>query len=62
MIGGAPGAGERGSAVAEFVLVSALVLALFLGVVQVALAQHVRTLLVDAAAEGAGRRRAGSVP
>ena len=53
MSGGALGAGERGSAPAEFVLVSALVLALFLGVVQVALVQHVRTLLVDAAAEGA---------
>lgn len=45
--------GERGSAVAEFVLVAALVLALFLGVVQVALALHVRSLVVDAAAEGA---------
>ncbi|AEG43787.1 TadE/TadG family type IV pilus assembly protein [Isoptericola variabilis] len=45
--------GERGSAVAEFVLVAALVLALFLGVVQVALALHVRALVVDAAAEGA---------
>ncbi len=44
---------ERGSAVAEFVLVAALVLALFLGVVQVALALHVRSLVVDAAAEGA---------
>ena len=45
--------GEDGSAVAEFVLVAALVLALFLGVVQVALALHVRALVVDAAAEGA---------
>jgi hypothetical protein len=44
---------ERGSAVAEFILVAALVLALFLGVVQVALALHVRALAVDAAAEGA---------
>jgi Flp pilus assembly protein TadG len=44
---------ERGSAVAEFVLVAALVLALFLGVVQVALAMHVRALVIDAAAEGA---------
>jgi Flp pilus assembly protein TadG len=44
---------EEGSAVAEFVLVSALVLALFLGVVQVALALHVRALVIDAAAEGA---------
>ncbi|WP_242608082.1 TadE/TadG family type IV pilus assembly protein [Xylanimonas ulmi] len=38
---------------AEFVLVAALVLALFLGVVQVALAQHAHALLIDAAAEGA---------
>lgn len=44
---------EQGSAVAEFVLVSALLMALFLGVVQVALALHVRALAVDAAAEGA---------
>ncbi|ANC30837.1 TadE family protein [Isoptericola dokdonensis] len=44
---------ERGSAVAEFVLVSALLVALFLGVVQLALALHVRVLVVDAAAEGA---------
>ena len=45
--------GESGSAVAEFVMVSVLVLALFLGVVQVALALHVRALAIDAAAEGA---------
>lgn len=45
--------GERGSAVAEFALVSALVVALFLGVVQVALTLHVRALVIDAAAEGA---------
>lgn len=45
--------GERGSAVAEFVMVSVLVLALFLGVVQVAFALHVRALAIDAAAEGA---------
>jgi Flp pilus assembly protein TadG len=44
---------ERGSAVAEFVMVAALVLALFLGVVQVAFTQHVRALVIDAAAEGA---------
>lgn len=44
---------EAGSAVAEFVMVAALVLALFLGVVQVALAMHVRALSIDAAAEGA---------
>ncbi|PJJ76927.1 TadE-like protein [Sediminihabitans luteus] len=34
-------------------LVSALVVALFLGVVQVALVLHVRAVLVDAAGEGA---------
>jgi len=45
--------GDGGSAVAEFVLVSALLVALFLGIVQVALAMHVRALAVDAAAEGA---------
>ncbi|ACZ30060.1 TadE family protein [Xylanimonas cellulosilytica DSM 15894] len=45
--------GERGSAVAEFTMVAALVLALFLGIVQVAFAQHVRALVIDAAAEGA---------
>ncbi|MFI9485532.1 TadE family protein [Promicromonospora sp. NPDC052451] len=44
---------EAGSAAAEFVLVSVLVLAIFLGVVQVALAVHVRSLAIDAAAEGA---------
>jgi Flp pilus assembly protein TadG len=48
-----PDVRERGSAVAEFVLVSALLVALFLGVVQLALALHVRVLVVDAAAEGA---------
>lgn len=52
-----PGAGvddpERGSAVVEFTLVSVLVIVLFLGVVQVALAVHVRATLVDCAAEGA---------
>ncbi|GAA1853600.1 TadE/TadG family type IV pilus assembly protein [Myceligenerans crystallogenes] len=45
--------GERGSAVAEALVVTAFVLALFLGVVQVALAAHVRALAIDAAAEGA---------
>jgi Flp pilus assembly protein TadG len=45
--------GDRGSAVVDFTLVSILVLVLFLGVVQVALAVHVRSTLVDCAAEGA---------
>jgi len=44
---------ERGSAVVDFTLVSVLVLVLFLGVLQVALAVHVRATLVDCAAEGA---------
>ncbi|WP_278236857.1 TadE/TadG family type IV pilus assembly protein [Isoptericola sp. AK164] len=44
---------ERGSAVVEFALVSALLVTLFLGVVQVALALHVRAVVIDAAAEGA---------
>ncbi|MBD5787147.1 pilus assembly protein [Cellulosimicrobium terreum] len=44
---------ERGSAIVDFTLVSILVLVLFLGVVQVALAVHVRSTLVDCAAEGA---------
>jgi len=44
---------ERGSAPAEFVLVSALLVALVLGVVQVALLAHVRHTLTMAAAEGA---------
>jgi len=44
---------ERGSAVVDFTLVAVLVLVLFLGVVQVALAVHVRATLVDCAAEGA---------
>lgn len=46
-------AGERGSAVAEAVVVTGFVLALLLGVVQMALAVHVRALVTHAAAEGA---------
>lgn len=55
---------ERGSAVVDFTLVSVLVLVLFLGVVQVALAVHVRATLIDCAAEGArvaGRADRGPV-
>ncbi|WP_029252425.1 TadE/TadG family type IV pilus assembly protein [Paraoerskovia marina] len=48
---------------AEFALVSVLVLALVLAVVQVILAVYVRSLLVDAAAEGARvAARADSLP
>lgn len=44
---------DDGAAVVDFVLVSVLVLALFLLVLQVALVLHVRNVLVSAAAEGA---------
>lgn len=44
---------ETGSAPAEFVMVSALLVLLALGVLQLGLALHVRNTLVDAASEGA---------
>ena len=44
---------EAGNAVVEFVLVVVLLLGLFLGVLQLGLAVHTRTLLVAAAQEGA---------
>ncbi|EMQ98124.1 TadE/TadG family type IV pilus assembly protein [Paeniglutamicibacter gangotriensis] len=44
---------QRGSAVAEFVMVSALIIAVFLGILQLAFALHVRNTLMDAAASGA---------
>lgn len=44
---------ERGAAVVEFTLVAVLLTALALGVVQVALALHVRNVLTAAAQEGA---------
>jgi len=44
---------DRGSAPAEFVMVGALLVVLALSVVQLALALHVRTTVLDAAAEGA---------
>ncbi len=44
---------EAGSATVEFVLVSVLTVAVFLAVLQVGLAVHVRNTLVAAAAEGA---------
>ena len=46
-------ADDEGSAVVEFVLVSVLVLALILGVIQLGIALHMRNTLVAAAAEGA---------
>jgi len=44
---------DRGSAVVDFVLVGALLTVLFVAVVQLALALHVRATLIDCAAEGA---------
>jgi hypothetical protein len=46
-------ADERGSAPAEFVMVSALLVALLLAVLQLGLALHVRNTITDAASEGA---------
>ena len=48
-----PGEAERGTAVAEFVMVSALLTTLTLAVLQLALALHIRNTVLDAAAEGA---------
>jgi Flp pilus assembly protein TadG len=45
--------GDAGSAVVEFALVTPLLLVLLLGVLQIALAMHVRATLTAAAAEGA---------
>ena len=54
---------ERGSAIVDFALVGSLVTLLFVAVVQVALVVHVRTTLVDCAAEGARwGARAGRTP
>lgn len=44
---------DRGAAAVDFVLVGSLVIALFLGVVQLGLAQHVRATTINAASEGA---------
>lgn len=44
---------ERGSAVADFVMVGGLLTVLVLAVVQLTLVLHVRNVLVDAAASGA---------
>jgi hypothetical protein len=54
---------ERGSAVVDFVLVTVLLLALLAGVLQLALALHVRNTLIDSASEGARHGAlAGSSP
>ncbi|MEO6944477.1 MAG: TadE family protein [Lacisediminihabitans sp.] len=44
---------DRGSAVAEFVMVAGLLTLLTLSVIQLALALHIRNTVIDAAAEGA---------
>ena len=44
---------ETGSAVAEFVMVGALLTVLTLSVIQLGLALHIRNTVIDAAAEGA---------
>lgn len=44
---------DDGSAVVEFILVSILVVMLFLAVVQLAMALHIRNTLISAAGEGA---------
>lgn len=48
---------ERGSATVEWTLVAGLLTLVFLSVLQVGFAMHIRTTLIDAAAEGA--RQAG---
>lgn len=45
--------GERGSAVADFAMVSGLVALLFVAVFQVGLALHIRNTLISCASEGA---------
>lgn len=45
--------GDAGSSVVEFTLVSVLLVALFLAVLQVAIVLHTRNVLVSAAQEGA---------
>ncbi len=44
---------DDGNALVEFVLVSILVIALAMGVIQLAVALHVRNMMVSAASEGA---------
>ena len=46
-------AGERGSAVVDFVLVGGLLTMFFLAIIQLTLVLHVRNTLIDAAASGA---------
>lgn len=45
--------GERGSAIADFALVSVVLVPLFFGILQLAVIWHVKTTLTSAASEGA---------
>jgi Flp pilus assembly protein TadG len=54
--------GERGAAVVDFVLVSVLILALLLAVLQVAVYVHVRNVVVASAEEGARYAADADVP
>lgn len=61
--GGTGGGTEEGSAIAEFVMVSALLLFVALAIFQVALALYVRNTLIASASEGARYgARAGAAP
>jgi Flp pilus assembly protein TadG len=54
---------ERGTAIADFAMVSVLVVVVFLAVFQVGLALHTRNLLISCASEGARMgARADAVP
>ena len=57
-----PDGGERGAAVVEFVLVSVLILALLLAVLQVAVYVHVRNVVTASAQEGARYAANADVP
>jgi Flp pilus assembly protein TadG len=54
--------GERGNAVVDFVLVSVLIMALLLAVLQVAVYVHVRNVITASAQEGARYAAAADVP
>ncbi|MEK4241558.1 MULTISPECIES: TadE family protein [Janibacter] len=63
MIGAARLHDDRGSAVADFTMTSALLLFVFLGVFQLGLTLHVRNTLISCASEGARYgAREGSTP
>jgi len=49
----APVRGERGSAIADFVLVSVVLVPLFLAIVQLAVIWHIKNTVTAAASEGA---------